>query len=98
MNMKLLAVLTPPSIYHSFFIQKTFWEEIFAPVNMKDCGCRNIRKHREIKYGEKYITLEISLDFGSLDKMKIPSSEPKQYLGRSGKGLITSLGLNTIRR
>ena len=25
--------------------------------------------------------------------MKITSSEPKYYLGRSGKGLITSLGL-----
>ena len=30
--------------------------------------------------------------------MKITSSDPKDYLGRSGKGLITSLGLKTIGR
>ena len=30
--------------------------------------------------------------------MKITSSEPKDYLGRSGKGLITSLGIKVIRR
>ena len=28
--------------------------------------------------------------------MKIALSEPKEYLGRSGKGLITSPGLKTI--
>ena len=39
-----------------------------------------------------------TLDFGSLDKMEITYSEPKYYLGRSGKGLITSLGLRTIIR
>ena len=38
------------------------------------------------------------LDFGSLDNMKITSSEPKEYLGRPGKGLITSVGLKTIVR
>ena len=63
----------------------------------ENCGRHNIRKHREIKDGEKYITLEISLNFGSLDKMKITSSEPNDYLGISGKLLITSLGINTIR-
>ena len=35
------------------------------------------------------------MKFGSLDKMIITYSEPKDYLGRSGKGLITSLGLKT---
>ena len=50
----------------------------------------------DIKDGEKYITLDISLDFGSVEKMKITSSEPKDYQGISGKGLITSLGLKTI--
>ena len=64
---------------------------------MKSCDCRNIRKNREIKNGEKCINLDISLDFSSLYKMKITSSEPKEYLGRSGKGLITSMGLRTIR-
>ena len=30
MNMKLLEVVTPSSIYHSCFTQKTFWEEKFT--------------------------------------------------------------------
>ena len=30
--------------------------------------------------------------------MKITSSEPKEYLGRPGKGLITYVGLKTIVR
>ena len=64
-------------------------------MNMKKYGCCNVRKHREIKSGEKYITFDILLKFGSLDKMKITSSEPKDNLVRSGKGLITSLGLKT---
>ena len=42
--------------------------------------------------------MEIYLDSGSLDKMKITSSERKYYLVISGKGLITYLGLKTIRR
>ena len=84
MNTSLLAVVTSTSIYHSCSTQKMFWEEKFTlgeftPVKMKHCGCRNVRKHRDIKHGEKYITLDISLKFGSLDKMKITSSEPKYY-------------------
>ena len=71
---------------------------MFTPVHMNNCGCRNVRKHRDIKDGEKYINLDISLKFGSLDKMEITSSEPKYYLGRSGKGLINYLGLKTNRR
>ena len=34
------------------------------------------------------------MKFGSLDKMKITSSEPKDYMGRSGKEFIASMGLN----
>ena len=98
MNMHLLAVVIPPSIYHGFSTRKTFWEGKFAPVNMKFCGRRNFRKHRDIKDGDKYTTLDVSSDFVSLDDMKITSSEPKYYLGRSGEGLIISLGLKTIRR
>ena len=56
-------------------------------------GRHNIGKHREIKDGEKYITLEISLKLGSMDKIKVKSSEPKYYLVLSRKGLIDSLGL-----
>ena len=60
---------------------------------MKNCGRRNVRKHRDIKGGDKYVTLDISLKFGSLEKMRITSSDPKDNLGISGKGLINSLGL-----
>ena len=59
---------------------------------MKNCGRHNVRKHRDIKSSDKYATLEISLKCDSLDNMKIKSSESKENLERSGKGLITSLG------
>ena len=36
--------------------------------------------------------MDISLKFDSLDKMKIKSSESRDNLGWSGKGMITSLG------
>ena len=74
MNMNILSVVTPLSIYHGCSARKAFWEENFTPVSMKKCGRCNVRKHREIKDGEKYITLEITLDFGSLYKMKITYS------------------------
>ena len=101
MNTNILAFVTPPSIYHVCSTQKTFWEEKFTPgeftpVNMKDCGHRNVNKHREIKNGEKYTTLDISLKFDSLDKMITTSSEPKYNFGISEKGLIASLGLKNI--
>ena len=89
--------------------RKTFWEENFtgkekftlgkfSAVNMKNCGRRNVRKHRKIKGSDKYVTLDISLKFYSLDKMKITSSESKDNLGRSGKGLITSMGIKAKAR
>ena len=65
---------------------------------MKNCGCRNVSKHKEIKGIDNYVTLGISLKFDSLDKMKITSSESKEKLERSGKGLITSLGFKTKAR
>ena len=65
---------------------------------MKNCGRRSVRKRSEIKGSDKYVTLDISLEFDSLDKMKIKSSESKDNLGRSGKGLITSLGLKVKAR
>ena len=43
---------------------------------------------------DRYVTLDISLKCDSPDKMRITSSESKDNLGISGKGLITSLGLN----
>ena len=94
MNMKLLEVVTPPSIYHGFSNWKTFWEEIFtgegklfSDVNMKNCGRHNVRKHREIRGSDKYVTLEISLKFGSLDKMKVTSSESKEEIVKIKKGI-----------
>ena len=63
MNMKFLAVVTPPTdVYHGCSTQKTFWEEKFTSVNMTSCGRRNIKKHRKIKNGEKYIALYIYLE------------------------------------
>ena len=52
----------------------------------------------DIKDSDKYISLDILLKFGSLDNMRIKSSDPKDYLGISGKGLITSLGIKTNAR
>ena len=103
MNMKLLSVVTPPYLYQGCSTQNKVWEGNFtlgkfAPVNMKSCSRRNVRKHREIKNDEKYTTLDISLKFDSMDDMKMKSSYAKDYLDRSRKGLVASLGLKTIVR
>ena len=108
-NINLLSVVMPPSIYCGWSTRNTFGggkftgEENstlgeFSAVNMKHCGSCNVRKHIEIKGSDKYVTLDISLKFGSLDKMIITSSESKYSLGRSRKGLITSLGLKSKAR
>ena len=49
-------------------------------MNMENCGRHNVRKHREIK--DNYITLDISLKFGSMEKTRITSVDPKDNLGR----------------
>ena len=54
-----------------------------------------MKKNKDIRGSDKYVTLDISSNFDSLDKMKITSSESKGKSERSGKGLITSLGFNT---
>ena len=59
---------------------------------MKNYGRHNVRKHKEIKDSDKYVTLEISSKFDSLDNIKITSSESKGKLEILGKGLITFLG------
>ena len=54
MNMKILAVVTPPYIYHCCSTQKKFWEEKFigeekftlgefTSMIMKYCGRRNVK-------------------------------------------------------
>ena len=103
--MNILAVVTPPYIYHGCSTWKTLWEgnftgkeNLFLAVNMKNCGRRNIRKHKDIKGSDKYVTLYISLKIDKLDKIKITSSYSKGKLERSGKGLITSLGFKAKLR
>ena len=92
--MELRAVVTPPFIYHGCSTRKTFLEEnftvgekLFSAVNMKNCGRRNVSKHKEIKGSDKYITLDISLKFDSLNKMKITSSESKYNFVKIRKGV-----------
>ena len=96
--MKFLAVVTPPSIYHGCSTRKTFWEEkftgkesLFLSVNMKNCGCCKVRKHKEIRGSDKIVTLDISAKFDSLNNMKTTSSESKEKLERSGKGVVTAM-------
>ena len=100
--MKFLVVLTPPTIYHGCSTRKTFWEEkftgkkdLFQSVNMKNCGCQKVRKHKEIKGSDKIFTLNISEKFDSLNKMETKYSNSKEKLERSGKGLVTALAFKT---
>ena len=58
---------------------------------MINCGCRNVRKYKEIKGSDYYVTLDISLKFYCLENMKITSPESKGGLEKSGEGLIISL-------
>ena len=100
--MKLRVVVTPLYIYHGCSTWKTLWEEkftckkyLFHSVNMKNCGCCKVRKHKEIKGSDKIVTLNVSAKFYSLNKMETTSSESKGKLGRSVKGLVTALDLRT---
>ena len=68
---------------------------MFLFVNMKNCGCRKVRKHKEIKGIDKSVTLDISSKFDSLKNMKTTSLESKGKLERSGKGLVTALNFKT---
>ena len=65
---------------------------------MTNCGRCNVRKHREIKGSDNYVTLNISLKFDSLDKIKITSSKSWNNLVRPLKGLIASLSLKAKAR
>ena len=51
MNIKLLKVVTPLSIYHGCSTWKISWEVNFTlgeftPVSVKKFSCRNVKKHR----------------------------------------------------
>ena len=100
--MKFLVVVTPPSIYYGCSTQKLFWEEkftgkkqyFFESVNMRNCGQRNVRKHREIKDSDERVTLimnkilKISEEFDNLDKMETTSSESKVKMEGCGFHLV----------
>ena len=64
-------------------------------MDLKNCRCCNVRRHKEINNGEQYIVLEIYLELGTSDKREISSLGPKYYVRRSSKGLTTSLTLKT---
>ena len=66
-NMKFLVVVTPPYIYHGCSTRTTLLEEkstgkkdLFMSVNIKTCGRRKFRKHKEIKGNDNIVTLNIS--------------------------------------
>ena len=91
--MKFLVVVTPPSIYHGCSTRKTFWEEkftgkqnLFQSMNMKHCGRRKVRKHKEIRGSDKCVNLNISKKFDSLNKMETTSSESKGNWGDQERG------------
>ena len=101
-NLKLRAVVTIPSIYHCCSTRKTFWEEkftgkesLFLSVNMKNCGHHKVRKHKENRDSDKFVTLDISEKFDSLNNMETTSSESKEKLEISGMGLVTALAFKT---
>ena len=110
--MKFLVVVSPPSIYHGCSTRKMFCEgkftgknqDLFVSVNMRNCGHRNVRKHKDIKDSNEPVTLnmyeilKISEKFDDLDKMEITSSESKVKMEGSGKWLVTALALNTKAR
>ena len=48
-----------------------------------------------MKDSDKIVTLDISSKFDSLNKMETTSSESKEKLERSGKGLVTALDFKT---
>ena len=64
-------------------------------MNIRNCGQRNFRKHREIKDSDERVTLnmneilKISEEFDNLEKMETTSSESKFKMEGSGKWLVT---------
>ena len=71
---------------------------MFLSVDMKICGRRKVSKHKEIRGSDKYVTLEISAKFDSLNKTETTYLESKGKLERSGKGLVTALDFKTKAR
>ena len=73
-------------------------------MNIRNCGQRNVRKHRDIKDSDERVTLnmndilKISEKFDNLKKMETTSSESKVKMEGSGKWLVTALALKTKAR
>ena len=71
---------------------------------MRNCGQRNVRKHREYKDSDDHVTLymneilKISEKFENLNKMETTSSDSKVKMEGSGKWLVTALDLKTKAR
>ena len=71
---------------------------------MRNCGQRNVRKHKEIKGSDKCVTLNmyeivnILEKFDDLDKMETISSKSKVKMEGSRKWLVTALDLKTKAR
>ena len=71
---------------------------------MRNCGQRNVSKHKEINDSDERVTLNmyeilnISEKFDDLDKMETTSSESKLKMEVSGKWLVTALVLKTKAR
>ena len=49
-------------------------------MDMKNGGRRNVKKQKEIRGSDNYVTFDISETFDSLDKIKTTSSESKVKL------------------
>ena len=77
---------------------------MFVSVNMRNCGQRNVRKHKDIRDSDERVTLnmyeilKISEKFDDLDKMETASSYSKVKLEGSRKWLVTALALKTKAR
>ena len=91
-NMKFLVVVTPPFIYHGCSTRKTFWEEkftgkqdFFQSVNMTHCSRHKVRKHKEIRGTDKCVTLNVSSNFDSMNKMETTSCSYCQSLMRHSR-------------
>ena len=93
--MRFLVVVAPLSIYHGCSTRKTFWEEkftgkkqdFFVSVNMRKCGRRKVRKHKEIKDSDERVTLnmneilKISEKFDDMNKMESTTFRVKSKNG-----------------
>ena len=77
---------------------------MFVYVNMRYCGQRDVRKHREIKDSDERVTLNMNKimkileEFDNLDNMETTSSESKVKMEVSGQWLVTALDLKTKAR